>query len=270
MHKIKDLGNVHKHVNISAASLSADEGSEQNNVFEEDALLGTGVEFLDPRYRLLDKLTPTATQNRLSYLVELVLDKCRKRISDEAIKVRLRKDAAAFGAADMPVDVRGISRFLGARTLKEVTRHRCGNNECSFTWIGAVPENHFDFNDCCPECGTTRYIREGKQVRPRRVFYYFGAANAVEALHRHPIFKKNWKQNIDVTLNAYRSSPDATRLNTSTGGEALASHNGLYISMADDFQSHKSKTQSIIGENVSLNDVDCIYMIKYNHIQKGR
>jgi hypothetical protein len=52
---------------------------------------------------------------------------------------------------------------------------------------------------------------------------------------------------MDISLNAYRSSPDATRLNVATGNQALAAENGLYISMADGFQSHLSSTKSITG-----------------------
>ncbi len=69
----------------------------------------------------------------------------------------------------------------------------------------------------------------------------------MEALHRHPIFQENWKKDVDITINAFRSSPDGNRLNDATFGEALAIDNELYISMADGFQSHDSKTQSITG-----------------------
>jgi hypothetical protein len=110
-----------------------------------------------------------------------------------------------------------------------------------------VSSSKYDPGDMCPDCGTPRYKRVGARLKPQRVFYYFGAANAVEALHRNPVFKANWKKNLDITLNAYRSSPDAERLNEATYGEALAEQNGLYISMADGFQSHESKTQSITG-----------------------
>ena len=180
--------------------------------------------------------------------MELVLDKSQKRISNEAIKVRLRKDTAAFGATDMPTDVRGIGRYLGARTIQEVTRHRCAKTECSYAWIGAVSPSEFKSGDKCPDCGTPRYKLVGAKLKPQRVFYYFGAQNAVEALHRHPCFKENWKKNVDISINAYRSSPDAQRLNKSTFEEALTQANGLYISMADGFQSHQSKTQSITGK----------------------
>jgi hypothetical protein len=205
------------------------------------------TDFLDPRYCLLDLLTPTATQNRLSYLVELIIDKCQKRISNEALKERLRKDGIAFGAKDMPTDVRAIGRFLGCRSLQDVSRHRCAGEHCSYAWIGAVDERDFDSNDVCPECGEARYVLDCGKLKPRRVFFYFGAAKAIEALHRHLVFKANWKKNIDISLNSFRSSPDAERLNLATGNQALAEENGLYVSMADGFQSHLSSTQSITG-----------------------
>ena len=52
----------------------------------EARLVSTDCKFLYPRYNLLDVLTPTASQHRLRYLVELVLDKCQKSISNEAVK----------------------------------------------------------------------------------------------------------------------------------------------------------------------------------------
>ena len=75
-------------------------------------MCGSDTYFLDPKYIFLDLLTPTATQNRLSYRVELVIDQAAKPNSNEAVKLRFRKDAAAFGAKEMPTDVRSISRNL--------------------------------------------------------------------------------------------------------------------------------------------------------------
>jgi hypothetical protein len=116
----------------------ADEDDNVDDEVDDPGMLSTWSHFLDPQYNLLQLLTPTATQNRLGYLVALVLDKSQKQISNEAIKVRLRKDAASFGAEDMPIDVRGIARYLGACTMAEITQHRCGNSECSYAWVGAV------------------------------------------------------------------------------------------------------------------------------------
>jgi hypothetical protein len=203
-------------------------------------------------------LTPTATQKRLSYLVELVLGKSKKQISNEAIKACLRKDAAAFRAEDMPSDVRGIARYLGARTIEDVRRHRYGNSECSYAWISAVAPYQYNPKDMCPDCGTPRYKREGSVLKPQRVFYYFGARNFVEALHRNPIFRTNRKKIMNITINAYRSSPDAHRLDQATYGEVISERNGLYISMADGFQSHNSKTQSITGGSAIGNFYACL------------
>jgi hypothetical protein len=209
-------------------------------------MLSTRTTFLDPRYNLLELLTPTATQNRLSYLVDLVLDKSHnEQISNEAIKARLHKYVAAFAAEGMPTDVRGIARYLGARTIEDVRSHRCGNCECSYAWIGAVAPYKYNLEDMCPDCGTPKYKRVGSILKPQRVFLNFGARNCVEALHRNPVFMANWKKNLDITLPAYRSSPDAHILDQATYGKAIAERNGLYISMADGFQSHNSKTRSI-------------------------
>ena len=136
----------------------------------------------------MDFLAPIATQNRLSYLVELVKDQAAKHISNEAVKLRVRKDAAAFGANEMPTDIRSISRHLGARTLAEVTRHRCGNDACYYAWIGAVSPTNYNVEDICQECATPRYKTVGEGIlKPQRLLYYFGSANVVEALHWHPI-----------------------------------------------------------------------------------
>jgi hypothetical protein len=148
-----------------------DEADDVNEADFEDGLVSTNSNFFDPRYNLLDMLTPIASQNRLSYLVELVIDKSQKFISNEAVKLQIRKDAATFGAEDLPTDVRGVGRYLGARTLQEVTRHRSNKDECSFAWPGAVDPHDFDINDRCPECGTARYKREGRKIKPQRVFY---------------------------------------------------------------------------------------------------
>ena len=128
-----------------------------------------------------------------------------------------------------------------------MTRHRYGGDECSYAWIGAIDKCNFNFNDVCPECGHPKYVLDRGKLRPQRVYFYFGAACAIEALHRHPVFKANWKRNMDISLNSYRSSPSARGLNEVTNNPAFVNENGLYISMADGFQSHLSSTKSITG-----------------------
>ena len=55
-----------------------------------------------------------------------------------------------------------------------------------------------------------------------------------------------------VSINAYRGSLDASRLQEAINGEALAADNGLYISMADGFQTHDSKTQPVTDDYPAL------------------
>ena len=45
---------------------------EKAELVPEHDILSTGTNFLTARYNLLKLLTPTATQNRLNYLVDLV------------------------------------------------------------------------------------------------------------------------------------------------------------------------------------------------------
>ncbi len=53
-------------------------------------------------------------------------------------------------------------------------------------------------------------------------------------------------------MNAYRRNLDAARLQEAINGEALVADNGLYISMADGFQTHDFKTQSVTSDCLLL------------------
>jgi hypothetical protein len=108
-----------------------------------------------------------------------------------------------------------------------------------------VDPSKFDANECCPDCGTLRYIRKGGILEPMRCYYYFGEIKMIEALHMHLVFRENGKKRIDLSMNDYKCSPNAQRLNDATEGQALAEMNELYIYMAGGFQSPKSKTKSI-------------------------
>jgi hypothetical protein len=72
-------------------------------------------------------------------------------------------------------------------------------------------------------------------LKLQRTYFHFGAAQAIEALHRHPTFRAKWKKKLDISMNAYRGSPYATRLQEATNGEGFAADNGLDISIADGF-----------------------------------
>ncbi len=104
----------------------------------------------------------------------------------------------------------------------------------------------YDANNWSPDSGTPRYTRKGGILVPMRVFYDFGTLKAIEAMHRHHVFREHCKKNIDLSIDDYRFSKNVQRLNAAMRGEALADMNGCYIYMADGFQSHKLKTKSII------------------------
>ena len=154
---------------------------------------------------------------------------------------------------DMPAHARGIGNFLGARSIHEVTRHRGGGLECSYSWIGGVAKSGYDSSDICPECRTPRYALVLGKLKPQRVFFYFGAAQAIEALHKHPTFRAKWKKIWTFNLmHIDRGSPNAARLQEATNTEALAADNGLYISMAEGFQTHDSKKKSVTCDSPLL------------------
>jgi hypothetical protein len=147
---------------------------EPSDESDNNGLFGTATDFIDPRCRLLDMLTPDKKKDILGYFVWLLLDKYSKGISHKTLKTCLRKDSARLGAAEMTPDVRSIGRFLGSRTLQEVTWHRCGNDECLYAWIGAVHQSQFEAKDS-PDCCTLRYTRKSGALVPKQFFYYFCA-----------------------------------------------------------------------------------------------
>jgi hypothetical protein len=67
---------LHQHLDVAQGVgaqrnmyVLAEDVDEKPNDDRGHGVFGRGTNFLDPRYYLLDKLTPSATQNRLSYLV---------------------------------------------------------------------------------------------------------------------------------------------------------------------------------------------------------
>ncbi len=52
---------------------------------------------------------------------------------------------------------------------------------------------------------------------------------------------------MDLTINAYRNSSDARRLNEATGGEAFNPDNAFYVIYVDAFQPNDTATQGVTG-----------------------
>ncbi len=52
---------------------------------------------------------------------------------------------------------------------------------------------------------------------------------------------------MDLTINAYRNSSGARRLNDATGGEAFKPDNDFYVLYVDAFQPNDTATQGVAG-----------------------
>jgi len=189
-------------------------------------------------------VAPGALQNKVSYCIDYYLDKSDKKVSNEFIRKRLRREAAVFGA-DLPGDIRRLAKDIGSRKLEDVVRHKCG--DCDYAWIGPVSPRDFHLSHVCPDCGSPRYHMTSTGIKPVSTFFYFGIAHAIYAMHIAPGFRAAFKKNPDLTLNSYRNSPEGIRLNAATGGEAFALDNGLYVCFADGFRPHENSHQGLTG-----------------------
>jgi hypothetical protein len=185
-----------------------------------------------------------AVQNKISYCIDYFLDKAEKKVSNEFIRKRLRREAVVFGA-DLPGDIRRLATDMGTRKVVDVTRHKCP--DCDHAWLGPVHPRDFVISEVCPDCGSPRYCQTSTGIKPRSTFFYFGVAHAISAMHNTPSFRAAFKKNVDLTINSYRNSPDGRRLNKATGGEAFAPDNGLYVCFADGFRPHESSHQGLTG-----------------------
>ena len=208
--------------------------------FDTDVIQDIDEKWLEP-------LQPHEPRNIFSYIVDWARDKLKDRISDTALKTRLRREKMAYGP-ELPGDIRGIRAMLSCRSLRDVERHRCMTPGCCYSWLGSVDPKLYNANDKCPDCHKSRYEVVKGKLAPTAVWYYFGIPQAIAQMFREPVFVKAWKQNMDMTINAFQKRAEAERLNAATNGEALADANGLYILYADGFQAHQDDRHNITGE----------------------
>jgi len=199
---------------------------------------------LDQAEDLHELVAPNAAQNKLSYLVDYFMMARKRKVVNTFIKDRLATEAVVFGA-NVPEGIRSIAKQLGARKLQSVVRHKC--SECDYAWIGPVNPKDYDMDEKCPDCGNPRYFLTATGIKPVSIFWYFGLSNALGMLHSNPLFKAAYKKNLDLTINAYRTSDDARRLNEATGGEAFKPDNAFYVLYADAFLPNDSATQGVTG-----------------------
>jgi hypothetical protein len=189
-------------------------------------------------------VAPNARQTKLSYLVDYFMMARKRKVVKTFIKVRLATKAIVFGA-NVPEGIRSIAKLLGARKLQFVVRHKCAN--CDYAGIGPVDPVDFNLVKNCPDCGNPRYFQTATGIKPVSVFWYFCLSHALGILHSSPLFKAAYKKQMDLTINAYRNSSDARRLNDATGGEAFKLDNAFYVLYVDAFQPNDMATQGVAG-----------------------
>jgi hypothetical protein len=194
-------------------------------------------------------VAPNAKQNKLSYLVDYYMMARKRKVVNTFIKDRLATESAVFGV-NVPEGIRSIAKQLGARRLQSVVRHKCV--DCDYAWIGPIDPADFNLAESCPDCGHPRYMQTASGIKPVSIFWYFGLSNALGMLHSNPLFRAAYKNKMDLTINAFRNSSDARRLNEATGGEAFKPDNAFYVIYADAFRPNDSATQGVTGmvENI--------------------
>ena len=212
-----------------------------------------GPIFKDADPRLWEPIVPGSDRNQFSYLVDFVIDKIDKNISTEYANLRLRREASAY-QSDGPTSWRRLLKLLETRPLQSIVRHRCQNDDCSYGWIGPCDPKDVDPEDECPLCHTPRYKRVGGKWKARH-FWYLGLDRAIAKMHCNPLWRENFKRNMDISDNAYRQSPDGKRLHAATYGESSLPGSGLYTLYHDGVLPNDTATQSITAIGVSCLDI---------------
>ena len=98
-------------------------------------------------------VAPRANKNKIRYCIDYYLDKSHKKVSNEFIRKRLRREAVVF-RADLLGDIRRLAKVIGTRNSEDVVRHECGY--CDYAWLGLVSTRDFDLSHVCLDCGSPR------------------------------------------------------------------------------------------------------------------
>eukprot|EP00873_Tetraselmis_striata_P012406 jgi/Tetstr1/432670/TSEL_022038.t1 len=98
-------------------------------------------------------------------------------------------------------------------------------------------------------------------IMPASFTWVLSVADIIKGWFRDPVWYACWKQGTDVSINAFRASPEAERLDEGGHGTGLAAgdflhaDNGIYTLTDDGFLSHLRATQSVTG--VGISHVEC-------------
>eukprot|EP00873_Tetraselmis_striata_P042597 jgi/Tetstr1/462861/TSEL_007810.t1 len=169
-----------------------------------------------------------------------------------------------WGGMAVPRSHKAMRKFLRVPDTSRYVRHMwpkgcvavSGAPGKAGEWAN-LPDQH------CPECNADRFIRmpQSLKLTAARVWYVLSVADIIKGWFRDPVWYACWKKGTDVSINAFRASSEAERLNEGghgTGlaaGEFLHADNGIYTLTDDGFLSHLRATQSVTG--VGISHVEC-------------
>eukprot|EP00873_Tetraselmis_striata_P002855 jgi/Tetstr1/423119/TSEL_013889.t1 len=170
-----------------------------------------------------------------------------------------------WGGMAVPRSHKAMRKFLRVPdTSSRYVRHMCPKGCVAFSgapgkaaeWAN-LPDQH------CPECNADRFIRTPQSLKltAARVRYVLSVADIIKGWFRDPVWYACSKKGTDVSINAFRASSEAERLNEGGHGTGLAAgdflhaDNGIYTLTDDGFLSHLRATQSVSGVAIRCEDM---------------
>eukprot|EP00873_Tetraselmis_striata_P028390 jgi/Tetstr1/448654/TSEL_035897.t1 len=169
-----------------------------------------------------------------------------------------------WGGMAVPCSHKAMRKFLRVPDTSRYVRHMCPKGCVAFSgapgkaaeWAN-LPDQH------CPECNADRFIRTPQSLKltAARVWYVLSVVDIIKGWFRDPVWYACWKKGTDVSINAFRASSEAERLNDGGHGTGLAAgdflhaDNGIYTLTDDGFLSHLRATQSVTGVGIRCEDM---------------
>eukprot|EP00873_Tetraselmis_striata_P023536 jgi/Tetstr1/443800/TSEL_031788.t1 len=169
-----------------------------------------------------------------------------------------------WGGMAVPRSHKAMRKFLRVPDTSRYVRHMCPKGCVAFSgapgkaggWAN-LPDQH------CPECNADRFIRTPQSLKltAARVWYVLSVVDIIKGWFRDPAWYACWKKGTDVSINAFRASSEAERLNEGGHGTGLAAgdllhaDNGIYTLTDDGFLSHLRATQSVTGVGIMCEDM---------------
>eukprot|EP00873_Tetraselmis_striata_P038065 jgi/Tetstr1/458329/TSEL_004294.t1 len=169
-----------------------------------------------------------------------------------------------WGGMAVPRSHKAMRKFLRVPDTSRYVRHMCPKGCVAFSgapgkaaeWAN-LPDQH------CPECNADRFFRmlQSLKLTAARVWYVLSVADIIKGWFRDPVWYACWKKGTDVSINAFRASSEAERLNEGGHGTGLAAgdflhaDNGIYTLTDDGFLSNLRATQSVTGVGIGCEDM---------------